>query len=65
MKVACSLAFCSTHWIYSHSHKNWEPSAPALQSTRILNQLRERIRHEHYSFGTEKAYLHWVRFFVQ
>ena len=40
-----------------------KPSALALQSTRILDPLRERIRHKHYSVSTEKAYLHWVRFF--
>jgi integron integrase len=30
-----------------------------------LDQLRERIRYLHYSLNTEKAYLHWVRFFVR
>jgi len=35
-------------------------ATPLLQSTRLLYQLRERIR---YSLSTEKAYLYWVRFF--
>jgi len=35
---------------------------PALRSTRLLDQLRERIRYLHYSPQTEKAYLYWVRF---
>lgn len=37
---------------------------PVLRSTRLLDQLRERIRCLHYSLSTEKAYLHWVRFFI-
>jgi len=38
---------------------------PALQSTRLLDQVRERARYLHYSLATEKAYLYWVRFFVR
>lgn len=37
-------------------------AAAALQSTRLLDQVRERIRYLHYSLQTEKADLHWVRF---
>ncbi|RFO96197.1 integrase [Rhodoferax lacus] len=37
---------------------------PALASTRLLDQVRERIRYLHYSLKTEKAYLYWARFFV-
>jgi integron integrase len=36
-----------------------------LQSTRLLDQVRERARYLHYSFRTEKAYVYWVRFFVR
>ncbi len=39
--------------------------APTFQSTRLLDQLRERARYLHYSLSTEKAYLYWVRFFVR
>lgn len=39
-------------------------AGPPLQSTRLLDQVRERIRYLHYSLKTEKAYLYWVRFFV-
>ena len=39
-----------------------KPGTPVLRSTRLLDQLRERIRYLHYSLSTEKAYLHWVRF---
>jgi len=42
-----------------------KPGAPALQSTRLLDQLRERIRYMHYSLSTEKVYLYWVRFFIR
>ena len=41
-----------------------KPSKPILQSTRLLDQVRERIRYLHYSLATEKIYLYWVRFFV-
>ena len=36
---------------------------PVLQSIRLLDQVRERIRYLHYSLSTEKVYLYWVRFF--
>ena len=38
---------------------------PVLQSTRLLDQVRERIRYMHYSLKTEKAYLYWARFFIR
>ena len=38
---------------------------PDLQSTRLLDQVRERARYLHYSLRTEKAYVYWVRFFVR
>jgi len=40
-------------------------AAPQLQSSRLLDQIRERIRYLHYSLQTEKAYLHWTRAFVR
>ena len=40
------------------------PRAP-LRSTRLLDQLRERIRYCHYSLRTEQAYVYWVRGFVR
>lgn len=46
---------------YNKSHKD---AVPELQSTRLLDQVRERIRYLHYSLQTEKAYLHWARFFI-
>jgi len=30
----------------------------------LLDRLRERIRHDHYSLKTEQSYVHWVRRFV-
>lgn len=38
---------------------------PALQATRILGQLRERLRYLHYSLRTEDQYVYWVRFFIR
>jgi hypothetical protein len=42
-----------------------KPDAPVLQSTRLVDQVRERIRYMHYSLKTEKAYLYWARFFIR
>jgi site-specific recombinase XerD len=46
-------------------NKTPKVGAPALQSTRLLDQLRERIRYLHYSLQTEKAYVYWARLFVR
>jgi len=40
-------------------------SLPPLQSARLLDQVRERIRYLHYSIRTEEAYVHWIRAFVR
>ncbi|MGL6110402.1 MAG: phage integrase N-terminal SAM-like domain-containing protein [Rubrivivax sp.] len=43
-----------------------DPPLPPLQSARLLDQVRERIRYYlHYSLRTEQAYVHWVRAFVR
>jgi integron integrase len=42
-----------------------KPGTPPLQSTRVLDQLRERIRYMHYSLNTEQVYVYWVRFFIR
>ena len=42
-----------------------KPGTPPLQSSRLLDQLRERIRYLHYSLSTEQVYVYWVRFFVR
>jgi hypothetical protein len=40
-----------------------KPRSPILQSARLLDQVRERIRYMYYSLSTEKTYLHWIKFF--
>lgn len=35
-----------------------KPGTPLLQSTRLLDQVSERIRYMNYSLKTEKAYLY-------
>jgi integron integrase len=35
-----------------------------LQSMRLLDQVKERIRYLHYSLSTEQAYVFWVRRFI-
>jgi len=43
-----------------------KPAAPpVLRATRLLDQVRERIRYKHYSLRTEQAYVQWVRVFVK
>ena len=46
---------------YNSSRKT---STPVLNSTRLLNQLREQIRYLHYSLSTEEAYVYWVKKFI-
>lgn len=36
-----------------------------MQSIRLLDQVRERVRYLHYSLQTEKVYLYWARFFIR
>ncbi len=38
---------------------------PVMRATRLLDQVRERIRYKHYSLRTEQAYVQWVRMFVK
>ncbi len=38
---------------------------PPLRSVKVLDQLRERLRYQHYSIRTEQAYVHWVRAFIR
>ena len=40
-------------------------AAPVFLATRLLDQVRERIRYLHYSLQTEKAYLCWARFYIR
>jgi integron integrase len=41
------------------------PRLPRLRSTRLLDQLRERLRLLHYSRRTEEAYVYWCRAFIR
>ena len=48
-----------------YSNNKWHKSAlPPLQSSRLLDQLRERVRYCHYSLSTERAYVHWTKAFI-
>ena len=38
---------------------------PERNPPRLLDLVRREIRYRHYSLSTEKAYVHWVRFFVK
>ncbi|OYD49015.1 integrase [Acidovorax kalamii] len=48
---------------YKFSHETRLP--PVFRATRLLDQVRERIRYKHYSLRTEQAYVQWVRMFVK
>jgi integron integrase len=47
------------------SFKQSSIAFPPLQSTKILDQVRERIRYLHYSMRTEESYVYWIRFFIK
>ena len=53
-----------TVFMYSNN-KSVKKHMPPLQSARILDQLRERIRYLHYSLRTEEAYVYWVRGYIR
>jgi hypothetical protein len=40
-------------------------SASSLQSTRLPDQIRERVQHTHYSLNANKNYTYWIRFFIR
>ena len=41
------------------------PVLPPLQSVKLLDQVRERIRYLHYSHRTEDVYVYWIRLFIR
>ena len=47
---------CSTYWTY-------KTPVSSLHSTRLLDQVRERLRYMNYSLSTEQVCIYWVRFF--
>lgn len=44
---------------------NSKPRKPPLASSRLLDQVRERIRYLHYSLRTEQNYVYWIRWFIR
>ena len=50
---------------YINTRKHSKPSGPPLVATRLLDQVRERLRYMHYSLQTEKSYVYWIKFFVR
>ena len=38
---------------------------PPLRASRLLDQVRERVRYLHYSRRTEEAYVHWCKAFIR
>src|SRR5881296_4376727 len=37
---------------------------PTTSKPKLLEQVRETIRTRHYSYRTEKAYVHWIKRFI-
>jgi hypothetical protein len=49
---------CWRYAVFMSSHNNSrKTSTPVVKSTRLLDQLREKIRYLHYSLRTEEAYV--------
>ncbi|TFW05219.1 integron integrase [Oxalobacteraceae bacterium OM1] len=46
-------------------NKTDKPRKPPLTSTRLLDQVRERLRYLHYSLRTEQSYVCWVRWYIR
>jgi integron integrase len=40
------------------------PSPPAAPKPKLLDQVRQAIRTRHYSYRTEKAYVHWIKRYI-
>lgn len=38
---------------------------PPLCATRLLDQVRERLRYGRYSLSTERPHVYWVRWFMR
>lgn len=36
-----------------------------MRSVKVLDQLRERLRYQHYSLRTEQAYVDWIRAYIR
>ena len=48
-----------------HSPPQPLPPLPPIESSRLIDQVRERVRYLHYSIRTEQAYVHWIKAFVR
>jgi hypothetical protein len=48
-----------------NDYENRRASLAPLKSTKLLDQLPERIRFMHYSLCTEEAYVYWARAFIR
>jgi integrase len=47
------------------NNRSAKPCKPPLTATRLLDQVRGRIRYLHYSLRTEQAYVRWIRQFIR
>lgn len=55
---------------YEHAAKSREvpgrtEARPPLQATRLIGQMRERLRYLHYSYRTEESYVYWAKFYIR
>ena len=58
--ITCSY----TVFLYKYKFA-MKQGAPSLHSTRLLDQVRERVLYKHFSLKTENDYLYWIRFFIR
>lgn len=56
--------FAYAVFMYSIKHTAPRP-LPPLRSSRLLDQVRERIRYLHFSLSTEKVYVYWIKAYIR
>ena len=63
----CGQSFfaCETDHTSLRNKSDSSGTKPPLRATRLLDQLRERLRYLHYSLRTEQAYVYWLLAFVR
>jgi site-specific recombinase XerD len=57
--------YCNYKYYTSTSKGDFPVSEPASSKPKkLLDQLRDAIRIKHYSYSTEKTYVHWVKRYI-
>lgn len=56
--------FAYAAFTYSFTHTAPRP-LPPLHSSRLLDQVRERIRYLHFSLSMEMIYVYWIKAYIR